>query len=124
MTSARLDCFVECVMQGTQDVGAELSGIYGYIKQLPLKTKEWYEQKIDGKSSECIMDEVIMPFVDNVFTDWLNPAHYYYCWKGNTGLRNFLCRLVRHPCGYWFYNYRWEASEPDYHCKNCNEEIF
>lgn len=40
-----------------------------------------------------------------------------YCSKW----RKLLCRAAGHPEGCWWYNPG--GSEPDYHCKDCGDEI-
>ena len=35
--------------------------------------------------------------------------------------RRLCCRFKGHPCGCWYYNAY--GLEPDYHCKDCGDEL-
>ena len=55
---------------------------------------------------------------------WFMPWWWKYLFKNNTGWRNVICRMRGHPNGYNFYTSDPEATEPDYHCKDCDERIW
>lgn len=56
-------------------------------------------------------------FVSKEFRDWVLSKP-----NGDIGkLRTYLCRLRAHPDGiiYWYMG----GLEPDYHCRNCNDDL-
>ena len=55
----------------------------------------------------------------NKIFEWV--AQLEYALDKPANFKNFWCRLRGHPNGIVFYNYGFEAQEPDYHCKDCDE---
>jgi hypothetical protein len=53
---------------------------------------------------------------------WFTISWWKYLLKGCTGWRNFWCRVSIHKCGIVYYNPT--GLEPDWHCKNCGEDLY
>lgn len=64
------------------------------------------------------------------FTRWFSKWWWQYLFEKKNGDQSFyeisrlkiiLCKIKGHPNGYIFYNPG--GYEPDYHCKDCYEEL-
>ena len=60
------------------------------------------------------------------YTKWIHPEWYKYLFgelKGESlkmKWTKIVCRAKGHPCGPIWYSW---GMEPNYHCKNCGDEI-
>jgi hypothetical protein len=51
---------------------------------------------------------------------WFDSNWYEYLFESSFSIKKLWCRLRGHPCGCVYYS---SGLEPDYHCKNCGDEL-
>ena len=54
---------------------------------------------------------------------WFTRWWWIYLLKDCSGWTNFWCRVMNHPNGVVWYTSAEGACEPDYHCKDCGEDL-
>jgi hypothetical protein len=52
---------------------------------------------------------------------WLDWRVWYWACTDHTGWRNIFCRMRGHQAGVVWYDPT--GSEPDMHCRNCDEDL-
>lgn len=54
---------------------------------------------------------------------WFTIGWWEYLLAAPRSFRAFLCRAGGHKCGVVWYTSDPEATEPDMHCRNCNDDL-
>ena len=52
---------------------------------------------------------------------WFTVSWWKYLLAKPLSFRAFICRIKGHPAGIVFYNLNGQG--PDYHCKNCGDDL-
>lgn len=59
------------------------------------------------------------------FPKWFYPSYYKYLFSkplGDNTFQRIVCRIKGHPNGVKWYNMN--GYEPDYHCIDCDEDLY
>lgn len=85
---------------------------------------EWWkninsERRVSIMGEYTLKDRIIMKLW--FIFKWFTLSYYQYVFVKPFSITKLFCRLTGHNAGIVYYNSL--GYEPDYHCKNCDDEI-